>query len=408
MKSTELAENKTLDEFKNALDMEDNAKLAEAMMNKYKDIEKNILDKFEELKDEHDSKVLASRGIRQLTNAETEFYNKMFKNDIGMSPTQGGSLIMPKTIFDSVFDDLREDTDDNPLADIDLQNTTGSAEWLVSVAERPVAAWGEMCDPITKELSVGFKVVNSLVNKLSCYIPYCKSLLELGPAWQDAYLREYLKLGLKNALVMAFVSGNGSKQPWGAAYDYNIDTDQGTLKTPVAITALTRSAFKDIFKTMSVNPMGNHRSLQGLTLYVDSETYYNYIYANEVYYDLNGAEHSRFERLGIKLCVCETGLNDPDADTPVVGRCLLGLPKRYFMQVAMKAGGSQGFVEFSDDYLFLEDKRVYKAKLFADGFAKDTNAFALLDVTGLASGTPADVRIVNTNDDPVITKEATI
>lgn len=400
MKSTELAENKVLDDFKNALDTEDNAKLAEAMMNKYKDIEQNILNKFEELKDEHDAKVLASRGIRQLTNAETEFYNKLFKNDIGMSPTVGGSVIMPKTIFDSVFDDLREDTDDNPLADIDLQNTTGSSEWLVSVAEKPVAAWGEMCDPITKELSVGFKVVNSLVNKLSCYIPYCKSLLELGPAWQDAYLREYLKLGLKNALVMAFASGNGVKQPWGAAYDYDIDTDQGTLKTPVAITALTRSAFKDIFKEMSVNPMGNHRSLNGLTMYVDSETYYNYIYANEVYYDLNGAEHSRFERLGIRLRVCETGLE--------TGQALIGLPKRYFMQVAMKAGGSQGFVEFSDDYLFLEDKRVYKAKLFADGFAKDTKAFALLDVTGLANGVPADVRIVNTNEDPVITKEASV
>lgn len=55
------------------------------------------------------------------------------------------------------------------------------------------------------------------------------------------------------------------------------------------------------------------------------------------------------------------------------------------MQVAMKAGGSNGMVEFSDDYLFLEDKRVYKGKVFADGFAKDKNAFALLNVTGLNS-----------------------
>lgn len=397
MKSTELTENKTLDEFTDALDKEDNKALAEAMVKKYKDIEQNILNKFEELKDEHDVKVLASRGIRQLTNAETEFYNKLFKNDIGMSPTQGGSVIMPKTIFDSVFDDLREDVDDNPLADIDLQNTTGSTEWLVSVAERPVAAWGEMCDPITQELSVGFKVVNSLVNKLSCYIPYCKSLLELGPTWQDAYLREYIKLGLKYSLIEAFCSGNGSKKPWGAAYDYNIDTDTGTLKTPVAITSLTRGAFKNIFKEMSVNPMGNHRSLNGLTMYVDSETYYNYIYANEVYYDLNGAEHSRLERLGIKLRICETGLQ--------AGQALIGLPKRYFMQVAMKGGGQNGFVEFSDDYLFLEDKRVYKAKLFADGFAKDNKAFALLNVTGLADGVAAEVRIVNTDADPVKTKE---
>lgn len=408
MKSNELAENKALDDFKNALDEEDNTKLAKAMLDKYQEIEANILKKFDELKDEHDANVLASRGIRQLTNAETEFYNKLFRNDIGMSPTVGGSVIMPKTIIDSVFDDLREDTDDNPLALIDLKNTTGSVEWLVSVAERPVASWGEMCDPITKELSVGFKVVPNFINKLSCYIPYCKSLLELGPTWQDAYLREYLKLGLKYSLIMSFCSGNGSKQPWGACYDYNIDTDTGTLKTPVQITALTRSAFKDIFKDMCKNPMGNHRSLNGVTLFVDSETYYDYIYANEVYYDLNGAEHSRLDRLGIKLCVCETGLNDPDADTPVVGRAILGLPKRYFMQVAMKGGGQNGFVEFSDDYLFLEDKRVYKAKLFADGFAKDNKAFVLLDVTGLADAPSANVRIVNTNEDPVITREATV
>ena len=201
MKSTELNENKTLDEFTNALDNEDNKALAEAMVKKYQDIESKILDKFEELKDEHDAKVLASRGIRQLTNAEIEFYNKIFRDDIGMSPTQGGQLIMPKTILDSVFDDLREDVDDNPLADIDLVNTTGATEWLVSVAEKPIAAWGEMCDPITKELSLGFKVVNNFVNKLSCYIPYCKSLLELGPTWQDAYVREYLGLGLKYALI---------------------------------------------------------------------------------------------------------------------------------------------------------------------------------------------------------------
>ena len=404
MKSTELNENKTLDEFTNALDAEDNKALAQAFVDKYQEIEKNILNKFEELKDEQDSRVLASRGIRQLTNAEITFYNKIFKNDIGMSPTQGGTLIMPKTIFDSVFDDLREDVDDNPLADIDLQNTTGASEWLISVAERPIAAWGQMCDAITKELSVGFKVVNSYVNKLSCYIPYCKSLIELGPVWQDAYLREYIKLGLKYALIEAAISGNGSNAPWGMAYDYDIDNDTAVLKTPVSVNSLTRGAFKDIFKTMSKNPMGIHRSLQGLTLYVDSATYYDYIYANEIYFDLNGAEHSRLERLGIRLRICETGLNDPDASTPVVGRCVLGLPKRYFMQVAMKGGGAEGMVEFSDDYLFLEDKRVYKAKLFADGFAKDNNAFALLDVSGLNDGTAAEVRIMNTDSAPVITQ----
>lgn len=397
MKSPELNENKVLDEFKDALDQEDNAALASVLAKQAKSIEDKILNKFEELKDEHDAKVLAQRGIRQLTNEEEKFYNTLFRDDIGMSPTQGGQAIMPKTIIDSVFDDLREDVDDNPLADIDLQNTTGSTEWLVSIAEKPIAAWGELCDPITKELSVGFRVTNNFVNKLSCYVPYCKSMIELGPVWQDAYVREYIRLGLKYALITAACSGNGSKQPWGMAYDYDIDTDTGVLKTPVAITSLRRESFKDIFKSMSVNPMGIHRSLNGLTMFVDSTTYYNYLYANEVYYDLNGAEHSRLERLGIRLRVCETGLD--------AGQAILGLPRRYFMQVAAKTGQA-GEVEFSDDYLFLEDKRVYKGKLFADGFAKDNNAFVLLDITGLDDGAAAEVKVMNDDNDPVVTRTA--
>lgn len=399
MKSSELKnQEETIKLFEDALEGEDNKALAKAMVDKFNGIEDAILEKFNELKDEHDATVLASRGIRQLTDAEIKFYQDLFSNEIGMSPTQGGSKIMPKTIFESIFDDLREDTDDNPLAGIDLVNTTGTTEWIVSVADRPTATWGAMCDPITKELSVGYKVVNTLVNKLSCYIPYCKSLIDLGPTWQDAYVREYIKLGLKYALIEAAISGNGSNAPWGMAYNYDIDNDTAEMKTPVTIKSLTRGEFKSIFKSMATNPMGNHRSVKDATLYVNFEDYYDHIYENDVYYDLNGTEFSRLARLGIKLCVCETGLAQ--------GLAVLGLPKRYFMQVAMKGGGQNGMVEFSDDYLFLEDKRVYKAKLFADGFAKDNNAFALLDISGLTNGNVIDVKVKNTNEEPVITKEA--
>ena len=377
MKSNELNTNPNVELFQNALDTEDNKALAEAMEKRFNNIEETILAKYEELKDEHDVNVLASRGVRQLTNEEVKFYNNLFRADIGMSPTVGGQAIMPKTIIDAVFEDLREDTDNNPLALIDLQNTTGATEWLVSVAEAPVTAWGEMCEPITQELSVGFKVVNSYVNKLSAYIPYCKSLLDLGPVWQDTYLREYLRLGLKDGLTLALFSGNGSKMPWGMAYNYNIDTDTGTAKTAVAITAIDKANFGPIFKTLSTNPLGKHRSVASATLFVDSETYYDYIYANDGVMTVDGTYVSMLEKMGIKLCVCETGLT--------TGHGIIALPKRYFMQVAAKGGGQTGMVEFSDDYLFLEDKRVYKGKLFADGFLKDANGAVLIDFTGLLS-----------------------
>ena len=58
------------------------------------------------------------------------------------------------------------------------------------------------------------------------------------------------------------------------------------------------------------------------------------------------------------------------------------------MQVAAKTGGTNGMIEFSDDYLFLDDKRVYKTKVFANGFLKDVNGAILLDVTKLTPVIP--------------------
>ena len=42
-----------------------------------------------------------------------------------------------------------------------------------------------------------------------------------------------------------------------------------------------------------------------------------------------------------------------------------------------------GKIEYSDEYHFLEDERVYLIKLYANGFAKDNNAFQVLDITDL-------------------------
>ena len=122
MKSDELT-NEIQNDFENALNNEDNAELAKLMKAKYDQIEKNILNKFEELKDEHDEKVLASRGVRTLTNEEKKFYNTLFSNEAGLSPTKGTIAIMPKTIFEQIFDDLRAIEPNNLLSLIDLQNT---------------------------------------------------------------------------------------------------------------------------------------------------------------------------------------------------------------------------------------------------------------------------------------------
>ena len=110
------------------------------------------------------------------------------------------------------------------------------------------------------------------------------------------------------------------------------------------------------------------------TMDVDSDSYYDYIYEADDGITSEGNHYSKLEKMGIRVVILDTGLT--------AGQAIIGLPKKYFGQVAFRDNGE---VSFSDDYLFLEDKRVWKAKLYAHGFAKDNNAFALLDLTGLTA-----------------------
>jgi hypothetical protein len=62
------------------------------------------------------------------------------------------------------------------------------------------------------------------------------------------------------------------------------------------------------------------------------------------------------------------------------GKAVMGLAYRYF---AAAGTAKQGKIEYSDDYRFLEDERVYLIKLFANGMPKDNNAFQVLDISNL-------------------------
>ena len=83
------------------------------------------------------------------------------------------------------------------------------------------------------------------------------------------------------------------------------------------------------------------------------------------------------------------------------GEGIMGLAKKYFMGVA---AGSSGKIEYSDEYQFLEDNRVYITKMYGMGRPKDNNAFQYLDLTSLKP-LPLKVEITNTEDNPVNTKE---
>ena len=77
------------------------------------------------------------------------------------------------------------------------------------------------------------------------------------------------------------------------------------------------------------------------------------------------------------------------------GEAIVGLPKQYFLGVGR--GTNQGRIEYSDDFKFLEDKRVYKTKMYANGKPKDNNSFVLVDVSTLK---PLAIQVISTTETP--------
>lgn len=58
----------------------------------------------------------------------------------------------------------------------------------------------------------------------------------------------------------------------------------------------------------------------------------------------------------------------------------MGMAKKYFAPIGMPKDGR---IEYSDEYHFLEDERVYLIKLYGNGMPKDNNAFLVLDISDL-------------------------
>lgn len=56
------------------------------------------------------------------------------------------------------------------------------------------------------------------------------------------------------------------------------------------------------------------------------------------------------------------------------------MPNRYFMGIGTEKNGK---MEFSDEYKFLEDERVYLVKMYGHGEPLDNTAFVYADISNL-------------------------
>jgi HK97 family phage major capsid protein len=327
-----------------------------------------------------DNNILAGRGARVLTSQETKYYEQIIEAMKSSNPQQALTLIdetLPTTVIDSIFEDIQEA---HPLlAEINFQNTGILTEILISTQDgRHLATWGKLCDTIVKQLTAGTAVIDLRQNKLSAYIPICKAMLEVGPAWIDRYVRTILLEAISNGLEKAIILGTGVDEPVGMTKDpngnFNAQTGYPDL-VAVPINEISPDTYGGILAALAVTVNGLYRAVNEVLFICNPVDYYTKIMPAIMKAQPDGSYVSRFPHPTKLIQSVYVPAN----------KAIIGLGKRYFFGLGTGKGGK---IEYSDHYKFLEDDRYYLTKLYGDGKPLDSTSFKVVDITNLRPTAP--------------------
>lgn len=339
--------------------------------------------RMEEMRQSADSAILAQRGVRQLTSEERKYYQAVIDAMRSSDPKQAlqnPNLVLPTTTISSVFDELQ--TSHPLLSRIDFRPSGGAVELVMSENGYQMAQWGELCDDIVKELLAGFVKINTMLFKLSAFLPVCKAALDLGPEWLDDFVRQVLYEALANGLEYGVVAGTGNNMPIGMNRQVgpNVTVTGGVYpeKAAVTLTNFRPETIGRLISLLATDPSGKPRQVRDVVLLVHPTDYFLRVFPATTIQAADGTY--RNDVLPYPMTVIQTLALEP-------GKAIIGIAYRYF---AVAGTAREGRIEYSDHYRFLEDDRVYLIKAYANGMPMDNNAFQTLDISGLV---PAALRV---------------
>lgn len=382
-----------------ALKNDDEDAMAAAFTQFAEGVQNRIMEEFGDLQQNQDAAILAARGIRQLTSAEKEFYQTWIDGAKSLNPRQALVDIqkaMPETIIDSVIEDMKEAH--QLLSEIDFINCQGAIKMIVNADNIDLATWDALTTAISTELAGKIDAIDMTLAKLTAFIPVSKDMLDLGPVWLDNYVRIILSEASAGGLEKGILKGTGKNQPIGMCKDLEGSVQSGVYsdKTKVKLTTLDPVEYCAVVAPLAKKPdeVGGYRVVPEVILVVNPVDYIKKVLPSSTVRATDGTYKNNIFPYPTKV-IQSAALTE--------GEGIMGIAKKYFMGVG---AGSSGRIEYSDEYQFLEDNRVYTTKMYGMGRPKDNNAFQYLDLTELKP-LPLKVEVTNTEDNPVVTKAKT-
>lgn len=370
----------------------DEAQIQQAWKDFHDSVAEQVKADFKELQDSNDAAVLAQRGYRQLTAKEQKWYQKVIDAMKSPNPKQAFTAIigsdneddlMPTTIIEDVYKNLKEEY---PLLKaINFQYVGYVTKWILNDHSAQTAVWGQITDEIIKEITSAFKPVDIDQSKLSAYAIVELGMLDLGPVFLDGYIRTCLAEAIMSGLEVGIVSGNGVNQPVGLIRDIHEGVSFSSTtgypeKAAEKVTDFTPASYGAVVAKLATTESGRKRKFNEVCMIVNQTDYLTKVMPATTVLNANGAYVNNLFPFPTTVYV-----SNAVAD----GRAVVFLKDEYFMGMG---GSKNGVIEFSDEYKFLEDQRVFKIKQYGTGRAFDNTSAVYLDISALE---PAYITVKN-------------
>lgn len=360
-----------------ALRSDNPEKFAQAWEELQLNLQDTVMAEARGLMNQYDTTVLAARGTRQLTSEENKYYDGLIQAMRSANPKQAIAdyePVLPKTVVDAVFDDLVQE---HPLLEaINFQNTNGMIEFIVNTNSKQLSSWGVLTAEITKELTSGFKKINMTMDKLSAFIPVAKSMLDLGPAWLDRYVRAILGEALAFGLEEAIVNGTGKNMFIGMNRQVGtgVTVTDGVypVKNTVKLTSFRPEVYGAFLAQLATDDNGNARAVTEVLFICNPTDYLTKVMPATTMLKPDGTYTGNVTPIPTRII--------QSVQVPS-GKAIIGLGKRYFAALGTAKSGK---IEYDDSYHFLEDERMYLVKLYGHGEPLDNKAFVYADISELS------------------------
>ena len=385
-------EKETMNKIVEAMKGGNDEEIKQAWQEFHNSVAEQVKADFKELQESNEAAVLAQRGYRQLTSKETKWYQKVIDALRSKDPKQAFTAIiggeneddlMPTTIIEDVYKNLK---DDYPLLGaINFQYVGYVTKWIMNDHAAQNAVWGQITEEITKEITSSFKVVDVDQNKLSAYAIVEVGMLDLGPVFLDGYIRTVLAEALMSGLELAIVAGTGVNQPVGLIKDIHEGVSYSSTtgypdKAAEKVADFTPATYGALVAKLAKTEAGKQRKFKEVGLIVNQADYLTKVMPATTVLNANGAYVNNLFPFPTKVYV-----SNAVAD----GKAVMFLADEYFLGMG---GAKNGVIEYSDEYKFLEDQRVFKIKQYGAGRAFDNTSALYLDIADLE---PAYITVKN-------------